>query len=491
MANKILSVSILDDKIDILRLEMGMLNKYSVVEEIKRDVGRDVLLKAAKWADKININTDLPSADHYWNVFPNVNKRQLKQLVERHAVKTLGTRSSVRFGFRSHGLVTVDGVDKNEVSYLAAESSDVVGWERKTFHKYYKKICHVTSLPVALASAVVQSEHPKKDFMVVWAGKISSVFAISSSQGDIKVARNIPVGIDFKDDSVIDREEILESFAQEFDRDIMTTLLLYQDTFAQQSCEGFYFFGNQNLEAFFEPYSLKSAGGHEVFGLDNLPVRGLGKADKQAHYLLGNLFSHSYNLVDPAIIREQQFDASYRYASIVLLACIVAAGSWMASGTPSSGIEKKNDFESKTSKLAIITDKLYTLENKKIQLKRFSGWKNFYKNTYTNQPAWSQMFSSLAEIIPDQFVIDTFELVPGKNSGVHGWQCMVKGRINAVHWNDGLALFRLFGNRIHQLPYFEIIDVEYTTIDDKQNAASQKTSFDFSIKMKLTPQENK
>ncbi len=490
MAHKILSVSILEDKIDILKLELGMLNTYHAVSEVQSDVDRETVSKAAKWADEIRVNADFASADHCWNVFPKVSNRQLKQLVKRHAMQHLETRRNIRFGHRNLGQTTIEGVARSRVVYLAAEEVDVDEWERKVFKKQHKKIRHVTSLPVALASAVAQSEHPQKDFMVAWSCEMSTIFVISSPQGDVKVARNIPVGIERNYIPMQEDDGVVESFSKEFDRDIMTTLLLYHDTFAEPSCESFYLLGNKRLEAAFEQYPLKSVGEHDVFALDNLPVRGLKDNDTRAYHLLGNLFTSNYNLIDPAISREQQFDVGYKYACFVLLACITAAGAWVLSSKPTAGIEKRSLYESKVADLKSVSDDLYVLENKKIELNRFSGWKDFYKNTYTNQPAWSKMFSSLAGILPEQFIINNFEIRPGKDTGVYGWKCFVNGRINAVQWNDGLALFREFGTKIHQTPYFEIIDVQYTPLDDDQDAASQTTSFEFSIKMKLTPKEN-
>lgn len=491
MAHKILTVSILEDKIDILRLEMGMLNTYTAVEGVRHDVDVETLTKSAKWADEILINGDFSTAEHYWKDFPKVANRQLRQLVNRNAMQTLETRRAIRFGFKNHGQTTVEGVARSRVSCLASEEADVVDLEQKTFRKNRKKIRLVTSLPVSLAAAVVQSEHPKKDFMVIWSREMTTIFVISSSQGDVKVARNIPVGIDRHFVSSQENEEVLESFSKELDRDIMTTLLLYHDTFLEPSCEGFYLLGNERLQSAFEQYPLKSVGGHDTYSLDNLPVRGLNRQDSRSYNLLGTLFSQHYNLVDTAIIRERQFDVSFRYASMILIGCIVAAGAWMQLSSPSKGIEKKVLYDSKTTELNEVIDKLYVLEKKQIELSRYSGWKDFYKNTYTNQPAWSQMFSSLANIIPEQFIIKNFQIVPGKTAGVHGWTCILKGRINVTKWKDGLALFRKFGSRIHQTPFFEIVDVQYTPLDEEWDADIQETSFDFLIKLKLTPQEKK
>ena len=491
MAYKILSVSIIEDSIDILRLELGVTNIYGAVDKPQRNVDQKTLEQAALWANEIRINADFPAAEYQWDIFPKVNNRILKQLVTRHAVQALETRQGTRVAFQEQGTTVVDALVKRKVSYLAVNEEDVVNLEQGLFAKHRQKIHRVNSLPVSLCAAVIQSERPTKDFMVVWVGEMSTIFVIGSPTGDVKIARNIPVGLD-RDELADDELEVLESFSQEFDRDIMTTLLLYNDTFEDAACEKFYLIGNAKLKSVFELYPSPSIGGHEVFSLDNLPVRGLDDNNTRSYHLLGNLFSfHQYNLVDPVIIWRQRFDRGYKYATMILVGCIVATGAWMLVTTPPGNAEKSDLYAVKTKELEEINNRLYQLESKEIELKRFSGWKDFYKNTYTNQPAWSQMFSSLAKDIPEEFVINSLEINPGKNTGIHGWSCILSGHIKATHWNDGLDLLREFGTKVHQSPYFDIVDVQYTPLEDNKNAGIQETSFDFVVKMKLTSQENK
>lgn len=491
MAYKILSVSISEDKIDILRLELGVTSTYVAKRPPETDVDQKTWEKAAQWADQILINADFPSAEYQWSVFAKVNNRILKQLVTRHGMQALESREGARVGFKDQGPVTVDGLVKRKVSYLAVNEEDVGNWEEQVFAKYRKKIRRITSLPVALSASVVQSEKPQQDFMVAWVGEMSTIFAISSPHGDIKVARNIPVGLD-RGDLAEDEDAVLESFAREFDRDIMTTLLLYNDTFEEPACQNFYLLGNEKLAAIMERFPLGSTGEHNLYSLDHLPVRGLHGNDLRAYHLLGNLFNtQQYNLVSPSIIWGQRFDKGYTYATALLAAGIFAVGAWMVLTTPAERGKYPQTYSAKQAELKEINNRLYRLQAQEIELNRFSGWKDFYKNTYTNQPAWSHLFSSLAAAIPEEFVINSFEITPGKKTGLHGWTCLLEGHIQATHWNDGLALLREFGARIHQSPYYEILDVQYTPLDDDKNAGNQETAFDFVIRMKLTPQENK
>lgn len=491
MASKILSVSILEGDIDILRLVLGVTNVYTVVGSPERNVDEETLEQATGWADEIRINADLISAEYQWDSFPKVNNRILKQLVTRHGARVLDSRQGARVAFQDQGETIVDAVHRRRVSYLAVNEEDVTKLEQTIVERHRKKIRRVTSLPVALCAAVVQSEEPKKDFMVAWVGLMSTIIVISSPQGDVKIARNIPMGLTHRD-LAEDDPKVLESFALKFDRDIMTTLLLYNDTFEEPNCEKFYLLGNEKLTSILKQYPLQSAGDHEEFSLDKLPVRDPVNEAVSAYRLLGNLFAgRGYNLVDPVIIWGQRFDRGYKYATMLLAGCIAATGAWMLLTTPTGSAEKRSIYDGNVRELKEINERLYKLQSKEIELNRFSGWKDFYKNTYTDQPAWSKMFSSLAGDIPGEFVINSLEISPGKKTGVHGWSAFLSGHIKATQWNHGLALLREFGTKVHQSRYFDIVDVQYTPLQDDKNAGPQETSFDFVIKMKLTSQENK
>lgn len=489
MANKILSVSIVEEKINIFKLDQGMMHTYTPVAPAQFDVDKETLVNAAQWADEIRINKDFPSAEHLWSPFPKVANRILKRLVARHATQTMEVAGGVRVAIQNQGPMISEGLNKNKVSFLAVQETGISEWEKKTFGKYYKKIHLITSLPVALAAAVIQSESPKNNFMVVWPGELSTVFVVSTPEGDVKVARNIPVGMDNQELDENDPESS-ERFTQDFDRDIMTTLLVYNDMFDDHVCENFYLLGNEKFQSICRQFPLQSVADNGMYQLNNLPVRGSVRADKHYYHLLGNLFTARYNLVDPSIVWEQRFDRGYKYACFVLISCIATAGVWMVYSMPEAGAEKSSFFATKKNELEVINTRLYELEQHKIKLKRFDGWKNFYKNTYTNQPAWSSMLSSLAVNIPKEFVINSFDIRPGKGKGVHGWDCNLDGHINSIQWNEGLALLRQFGSQIHRSPYYRIVDIQYNPLGDDKQAGSQVSSFNFVIKMELLPQEN-
>ena len=491
MSHKILSVSILENTIDILRLEQRITNTYRALGELQRDVDQKTLGKAAKWADQILINADFPGAEYTWSNFPKVTNRILKQLVFRQAVQYLETRQGIRVAYQDQGTTTEDAMVKRRVSSLAIHEDEIIKLERGIFAKYRKKIHLVTSLPVALCAAVVQSEQPKKDFMVVWVGEMSAVLAISSPQGDIKVARNIPVSLhldDIADDDLV----AFEGLSQEFDRDIMTTLLLYNDTVEAPSCESFYLLGNAKLSKIFETFPVQSVGGRDVFSLSDLPVQNLNGNGTRSYHVLGNLFSgYRYNLVDSVITWGQKFDRGYKFASILLVGCLATTAAWVWLTASSGEATNESLYAEKIAELEEINTRLYKLKSEGIELKRFNGWKNFYKNTYTNQPAWSKMFSSLAAEIPEEFVVNSLEINPGKTAGIHGWRAILTGEIKSTRWNDGLDLLREFGTKFHQSPYFEIVGVQYTPLEDNRDAGSHETSFDVVINMTLTPQGNK
>jgi hypothetical protein len=487
VAFKILSVSFLEDTIDILKFEQGIRNTFVAVGESQRNVDQKTLDKAAKWADQIYINALFPAAEYRWNEYPNVNNRNLKQLVYRHATHYLDTRGGVRVDFQDQGKTMVDALEKRRVSSLAVREGEVAQLEKEVFAKYRDKIQRIVSLPVSLCNGVVLSDKPSKDFMVIWVGGNSIIFAISSSTGDIKIARNIPLSMDIDDMDENDREDM----ARELDRDIRTTLLLYNDSFDDAACSKFYFLGNQKLREIFAAYPFDIVGQHETFSLDNLPIRNLKKDDDQAYHLLTNLFpGNGYNLVDPAIVFGQRFDRWYRYAGLLLVGTLILTGSWLVLTAPPGTASNNMAFQEKKAELQKVESELYALQKKEIELKRFSGWENFYKNTYTNQPAWAKMFSSLAADIPKEFVVKSVEISPGTGKEVHGWQCLLTGQMKATEWQKGLDLLRDFGTKFHRSPYVDVVDVKYTPLEEERGTGPEKTLFDVVIQMTLTPQKD-
>ncbi len=498
MAIKTLTVSFLEDRIDLLKVEQGVTYTFTALDRIQTDVNQETLDRAARWADQIFINSDFPSAVYQWASFPKVQYRHQIQLVARHASKILDAPEGVRVAFQDEGTVLEKGVPKRRIAYLAVPENEVARLENDLLGRFKQKIVRVTALPVALAAAVVQAEHPDGDFMIIWIGEMSTIFAVSSAQGDVRVARNIPVGL--KRHELPEEPTRREEFSKELDRDITTTLLLYGDRFGQQKCEKFYFLGNRHLQEILEEFPLKSVPkANSWHGIPSPLIQREKTIGPESEHLLGTLFvRRSFNLVDRSIIWGRRFEKGYRLSLTALTVMIIAALAWMFMVAPPTGEDQRAAYELKKEELQRVNRELYRLEEKQIELKRYGGWRDFYKNTYINQPAWAKMFSSLAATIPEQFVIKRFRIMPGEGEGVHGWSCVMEGHIKVDNWNDGLELLRTFGASIHQTPYFDIDDIKYTTLeggDEKKEKESGSgpddglEEFDFEIRMKLTALE--
>ncbi len=503
MAIKTLTVSFVEDRIDLLKLEQGVTYSFSALDGVQTDVDQLALNAAARWAEQIFITGDFPSAVYQWASFARVPYRHQIQLISRHAAKLLDAPEGLRVAFQDEGNILDKGVPKRRVAYLAVPENEVSRLENDLLGRYKRKIVRITTLPVALAAAIVQAEHPEEDFMIIWVGEVSTIFAVSSAEGDVRVARNIPVGLSRS--GMAGEPALREEFSRELDRDITTTLLLYGDLFGQQKCARFYFLGNRELESILEDFPLQSvARANSVYGIPRPLIQRQDTIAQESEHLLGNLFvRRSFNLADRSIIWGRRFEKGYRLASTALKVMIIAALAWLFLVAPPIGEDQRAAYQDKKAELEKLNQTLYRLEEKQIELNRYGGWRDFYRNTYINQPAWAKMFSSLAATIPEEFVIKRFTIKPdkGKEEGVHGWSCLMKGHIKAANWNEGLELLRRFGAAIHHTPYFDIDDIKYTTLEDanKKNAttADQATGddeteeFDFEIRMKLTSLEKK
>ncbi len=488
MGKKVLSISFLEDRIDILKVEQGVTYTFTAVDQVRRDVDEKTLRRAASWADDIYINGDFSSAEYYWDTFPKVTIRQLSQLVQRRIRRLMDLPEEIRIDFQDVGPVTEAGILKREVAFIGVSEKEVGKIESDILGKVRNKIQLVTPLPLALCAAVVQAEHPSNNFMIIWCSNLSTIFAICSPQGDIKVARNIPMG--YSREGLAEDDKLQEQFSDEFDRDITSTLLLYSDRFGEQECREFYFLGNDDLAEIFSRHPLNSVPTGAHFSLSPLPVRNIPANDHALYPLVGNLFlKRHYNLVDKKIIHEQLFDKGYKISLIILTGMIIAAGAWLYFSIPINSLDNNEIYQTKKERLARLEKQLYNLQARQIELKRYSGWRDFYKNTYTNQPAWSKMTASLAAAIPQEFSIKELTIRPGKGKGVHGWTCVLTGHIKVEHWDDGLRLLRQFGTHIEKSPYFDVEDISYTTLEDEKKKAGVTTEFDFVITMKLVPQE--
>lgn len=486
MATKILCVSLVQDKIDLLRVEKRV-NTYRALGQPTRGADENALGRACRWADEILLNSEFPAAAYRWATFPKVQKRYLTNIIKRDAVSVLDVPGGTRVAFKAIKDVVEEGVTKRYLSYVAVSEDEITQLENELFAKYVYKIKSITTLPVALCAALIQTQKPDDNFMLIWVGENTTVMAICSPTGEIYVARHIPVG--FTQEGIAD-PAYMERFSDEVRRDIASTTLFHTQSFPNTDCQKYYMIGNVYLQNIFSEFPIPELSDQIHFGLPHSPISGLQDANvNEAAHLVGSLFCQKeFNLVDPRILLNKTIERVVKTAIWAVAVLVILAGAYLFRVEPVSS-EKISHFGESSAEYQTLQTEVASVQKDVHELNRFSGWKTFYKNTYKNQPAWNRLFFDLAESIPPKIVVDAFQVTPGKGKEVHGWSTFIKGHIKDQEWNKGLELLREFGANIHRSPHFSVESVDYTPIVEDENSTIANADFEFQINIRLTPQD--
>jgi hypothetical protein len=493
MATKILCVSLTEDNdnIDLLRFEKRV-NTYKALSQPTWSADLNTLGQACRWADQIFISSEFPSAAYHWAVFPKVQKRYLNNVIKRDADRVLDIPGGARVAYKNIRYVVEEGVTKCYLSYVAVPEDEISKLENELFAKYTHKIRRITTLPVALCAVLIQTEKPAHNFMLTWVGEKTTVMAISNPTGEVYVARHIPVGVSQQD---LDDPAYMERFSDEIRRDIDSTSLFHSQTFPNVDCQTYYMIGKEYLRNIFSDLPLPelSRGSFTPqihFGLPQSPLLGLqdSNLNEAAHIAGSLLIQKEFNLIAPKIRLNRKLERTAKTAILALAALILLAGVWLFQVDPVSS-EKIDNFKKRTAEYQQLQTEVSGIQKKVEELSQFSGWKNFYENTYKNQPAWNLLFFDIAKSIPPNIVINEVRVTPGEGKEIHGWNGIIVGYLNGQEWNNGLELLREFGSQLHSSPHFNVEKVDYTPVFEDENESITNADFEFQVHFQLTPQD--
>ncbi|RZB36047.1 MAG: hypothetical protein SRB2_02552 [Desulfobacteraceae bacterium Eth-SRB2] len=487
MAKPILMASIIDGRIHLLNMK-HKLKAYQTIGEPIVDADQETVEEYCKKAGKIIINSDFPSSNYYWGSFPKVGRRYLKDIVVREARQNFWYSGSIRAAIQEVGQTQEDGIPKRLISCIMVDSNEVSDIEIKLFGKFRNKISHINSLAAALCAVVAHTENPTGDFMVIAIRDNLTTMAISSPKGEIKIARQLPVG--FAKEADCNDADLCKSFFNEIAKDITNTNLYYLQNFQGTECNNFYMLGSPSLKLAMEQHGTDQFTAPIKFGFSKSPLPSLDPYQAAAWaYLFGTLYCHkNYNLLSRHIVISRNINRGYQYAMIAITVAIIGCGGYLYQVEPVSA-DKIARYNSMNNQLDQIQKEVYELKNQVNTLKKFSGWETFYENTYRNQPAWNTLFSELAYNKPKEIVIESFRIDPGIGKGVRGWNGIITGHIRISEWNQGLRLLRKFGSRLHRSPNFKIEKVKSEPEMDKEKLPAEKIGFDFQMHVKLTSQD--
>jgi hypothetical protein len=495
VARNVLLVSIIDGKTHLLTLKRNI-KIYHISGQPIFNADRETLEEKCRKSHEISVISDFPNANHYWDYFPKVPLRDLKEVVVRDAADKYGYLAQVRAVFEGVGEGFREGTPKRLLSCLVVDNADVFRIENEVFRNHRHKIVRIDSVPAVLAAVVSHVEKPASDFMVIDVGETSTSICISSPKGHVKISRQIPVGFgkDIKE-SDSNYAALCVNFFHEVAKDVTSTNLYYMQKFLDSECNVRYMLGPPALKRALESHGKDIPPVRFGFTKSPLSFMNLEQAATCAH-LIGALFcSSSYNLLSTHIRVARNVDRAYRVAIASVGAAIIGSGFYLYQIQPVP--EKKiAAYNAKNAELATVQEEVLALRKQVATLNRFSGWETFYKNTYQNQPAWNVMFSEVASSLPKEIVIESVRIEPGTvkdttGKDVQGWTCAIAGVIKVNEWDKGLQKLREFGKKIHGSPNFAIQTVKYEPELDKDKHPTQETSFSFQINAQLTPQDTR
>jgi len=485
LARRILSVTYIDGAYHYLEADRqagGLFPRTSVPQVAETE---EALSAVCQKADEIYFCGEFSSALYQWAALPRVTKRYLPNLVRQDAREKVEATAQLQVRFETLGDVVERGGPRTRVAYVAVHEGDLTPiWS--ALERVMKKVKAITPLPVALASAVAQADKPDRDFIVTWVGEHSTVIVISSPQGQVKMARSLPLSLP-AEPMAADPEEA-RRFSETLSREISMTTTFFKQEFRSGVPEVIYFLGTPRLKGILEEFVPFGVPPDQRFQLSSSLVQNMGEAETNtAFHLVSNFFSPvTYNFLPEETVTRRRTDVLYAAAVAVLVLLIVAAGIW--------------DFQLYSQKQSRITDyHLKYTELKQLQadvaqkqaevdrLKPFEGWKRFYEDTFENRPAWNRIYSELALILPDNILLNNFALkAPSGRQEAAGplLESEIAGEIQADNWEQGLSMLREFGERLQMSPLFDVTEVEYTP----RELAEVTKIFTFKIGLKLVPQ---
>ena len=481
MAKRILSVSLINGTFQYLEIEKQPAGFFP--SSPPTVITEEALMSACRRADEIYINGFFATAIYEWGLFPKVARRYLKNLVDQDARAKLGTAAPVQVQHTTVQEVIDAGIAKWQVAYAGVEDEDITSlWNR--FNDFTRKIKHISPLPIALASTIAQIDHPAGNFFIIWVGEKSSVVSVSSAQGLVKVARNVPLGLPRKD--LPADPEFLKRFSQNLNKEISMTLTFFKQQFREPVPGTLYLVGNNHLQEIFQEHPLSGVAFDIKYGLSASPVQAM--PDKEVNeniHLIGNLYlTDAFNFLPLEELTARKTNVGFRIAYAALILIFVLAGIWTL-GLLAAQTEKKFEFNSKFSHLQNLQKQVTVLREDVSRLKPFEGWKQLYEDTFKNQPRWNMILSELALLVPSHLVIETFEVIPEKRGQIPLWSSQISGKIRANNWQEGLNLLRQFGGTLQSSPFFEVTNLNYAP---KEMQTEAKT-FDFQVLFTIVREE--
>ena len=475
MSKKAVSVSFISEAVEFLEAERTQSGIFSFSPSIATT--NESLQAACKRADEIYINCLLPDTHYGWEVFPKVQDRYMGSLVAR-SIERKSRPPALSTRCRAVKDVVKDGTVSSLVAFQAIEREKIDSLLNRV-SRFKHKVKSVQTLPFSLAKAVVESEKPSANFLLLWIKGDVSVISINSPEGLVKISRTLPGGLP---------DEILPdlgpasaaNFSRDLSREIVMTVNYFKQKFREDPPADLYMLGDSRLQQIIERHPLEKVEAATHFGLTGKIPHGLPreKFNEKIH-LLGNLYADdAYNFLpyEEIVNRKTGRALSVTLAVLALLICVALFWSVQLSEKTSNQALKNQvrELQTDVQNLQASTDKLQPVH----------GQKKFYKAAFLNEkPAFITILRQLSAIMPQQMIFNNFKMTPADDY----WDCTITGKIKGHTWQERLDILREFGRSLYS---FANVDVR-NVVHSLGQAGMDSSTINFQITLQFFPGEQK
>jgi len=427
--------------------------------------------------DEIYVNGLLPGTHYGWEVFPRVEERYLHSLAAKF-VQRKNNSASLSTRVQPVKEVVKDGTVSSLVAYQASESSNIDSLLERIC-KFKSKVKAIHTLPTALAAAVVESEKPSANFLLLWIKGDVSVISINSPEGLVKISRTLPDGL--PDETLPDvGPASAANFSRDLSREIVMTVNYFKQKFREDPPADLYMLGDSRLQQIVERYPLEKVEAVTHFELTGKIPQGLPrqKFNEKIH-LLGNLYADdAYNFLPYEEIVNRRTGRALSVALGVLALLICAALFW------SVQLPEKISNQALKNQVQELQTDVQSLQASTDKLQPVQGQKKFYKAAFLNEkPAFITILRQLSAIMPQQMIFNNFRMTPTDDY----WDCTITGEIKGQTWQERLDVLREFGRSLYSFANVDIKNVVHSL----GQTGMDSSTINFQITLQFFPGEQK
>lgn len=469
MSKKIVSVSFINEAVEFLEAERTQSTIFSFSPSIAST--NESLQAACKRADEIYINGLLPSTHYGWEIFPKVEDRYLGSLIS-NSMQRKSRSAALLTRFQSVKDVVKDGTVSSLVAFQAMESEKIDALLNRV-SRFKHKVKSIHALPAALAAAVVESEKPAANFILLWVKKDVSIISINSSEGLVKIARTLPYGL--PDEALPDvSNKAVANFSRDLGREIVMTVNYFKQKFREAAPVHLYVLGDDRLQQVIEKHPFEKVAAEPRFHLNGKIPEGMtGEKFNQNINLMGSLYADDrFNFLPQDEIDTRKAN-NFLKVSLVVLGLMIGLTLLWSVELP--GRMANQSLQNEVSELQNDVDSLQVSVNR---LQPVKGQRQFYESAFLNEkPPFIKILRQVSAIMPQQMVFNSFKMTPTGDN----WDCTITGKIKGRDWQERLDVLREFGRSLYSFANVDIGNVVHSL----GQTSMDSSTIDFRITMQF------